>query len=104
MTGTAEGDLRSLLVRVISDTSSLDLLADAGDLLARDARFNLWVGTEVKPRGGEQMLKLLDGYEDLLDQCRAALSQAIADRDERACQDAMRIATEQLGRLRDTYR
>lgn len=89
-------DLRSVLLEAIRDESDLEVVAEAATLLAADARFNLWVATQVKPNRPDLLLDLADGYEDVAGQ----VVESFDSKDSTAFRAAVRRAIDRLESLR----
>jgi hypothetical protein len=98
----AEPNLRSILVRAIQESPALEVIAAAADLLAADARFNLWIATEVKPdpeRAGG-LLNLVEPYQNLVDECARTLPPLVAADDVAGFRRATAAVADRLARLR----
>ena len=75
---TSDHPLTSALADVIrNETSSLWVVAAAGEFIATDAIFNLWTLRGIKAdsssRNDEQAFALLEEYERICGACRSAL-------------------------------
>jgi len=72
--GTKGSSMRSLLLDILADRQTdLVLSALAGDLVAADARFNLWFSETAKGRlSEERLLTILEEYENIIGACYSA--------------------------------
>lgn len=55
---------------------NLSLVAICGEVIAIDARFNIWVALVVKDKSKDKnsnLLELVDFYADLTDECRESV-------------------------------
>ncbi len=86
------------LIEVIAD-ESVDLLtvASAADVVAAEARFNLWVGQVAK--GTRDVLALVDPYDDAESDCRRAIAAFRSDRNQTALRAALLVFCERTLQL-----
>jgi hypothetical protein len=67
-------ELRIMLLEVLQDkTVHWAAIAAAADIIAADARFNLWLAQGGKDQGGNRVLELLDRYEETIQACQLAI-------------------------------
>ena len=67
-------ELRIILLEVLQDkVVHWAAIAAAADIIAADARFNLWLAQGGKDQGGNRMLELLDRYEEAIQACQSAI-------------------------------
>jgi hypothetical protein len=70
------GDIRSSLVAVIQnpEQGGLESITAAADVIAEDARFNLWIARVGKKQAeSEHMVELAELYEAAIDKCCAGV-------------------------------
>ena len=95
-------DIFSVLVDLLADRSlGLQLVASVADLISVDARFNLWIASEGKrDLGDEEMLEVIDEYEDARTKCCTSIEEFKVGRDEEPLEAMLREITEALTNVR----
>jgi hypothetical protein len=93
--------MRSSLSLVLqSGRSGLDTVALAAEVIAADARFNLWVAHTGKQQLNEdEMIELIEFYDGLVEQCRSAVAAFFANGNAANLNEFLATA---LAKLRET--
>jgi hypothetical protein len=75
-------EMRIGLIPILNDESvGLPAIAAAADIIAADARFNLWLARGGKNQDGNRMLELMARYEDIFQTCHSTIRKFRQDAD-----------------------
>jgi len=77
-------------------------IAAAADIIAADARFNLWLAQGGKNQGGNRMLELLDRYEDAIKACQLAIRNFRQEANRQEFTDALEHVAKSLAKITGT--
>jgi hypothetical protein len=90
-------EMRVSLVEIIGDqTVGLGGIAAAADVIAADARFNLWLAQRGKNQDGNRNLEVLDRYEDAFQACHSAIRKFRQDSDRSEFTNALEAVAKSL--------